>query len=210
MATITVFGGTGYTGAAIVAEAAARGHDVVSVSRHQPRQPVDGVTYVHRSVTSGDPSSLVASSDAVVGALAPRGDLAGKLGGVYQAVAETAEETGTRFVVIGGFTSLRRAPGGPRIALSEELDPSYAAEAREMATFAEWLTTTPAELDWLYLSPTAAYGSFNPQPARGTYRLGGDVVSADAGPHLAAADLARAVLDLIEGNDHHREHLGVC
>ena len=46
MTNITVLGGTGYTGAAIVSEALKRGHSVTVVSRSAPESPVDGVTYV--------------------------------------------------------------------------------------------------------------------------------------------------------------------
>jgi len=45
MATIVVFGGTGYTGGNIVREAASRGHHVIAVSRTEPAEPIEGVTY---------------------------------------------------------------------------------------------------------------------------------------------------------------------
>jgi len=43
MVTIVVIGGTGYTGNNIVREAASRGHRVISVSRSEPKEPVEGV-----------------------------------------------------------------------------------------------------------------------------------------------------------------------
>lgn len=39
---ITVLGGTGYAGSAIVAEAASRGHQVVAVARRRPPSPGAG------------------------------------------------------------------------------------------------------------------------------------------------------------------------
>ena len=42
MARVCVLGGTGYAGAAIVAEAARRGHEVTAVSRKPPAEPVRG------------------------------------------------------------------------------------------------------------------------------------------------------------------------
>lgn len=209
MSTITVFGGTGYTGSAIVAQAAARGHAVTSVGRTAPAEPVAGVTYVQNSVTSGDPSSLVAASDVVVATLSPRGELAGKVAGIYQGLAGTAEKSGARLIVVGGFSSLRRVAGGPRIADSEEINPLFADEAREMSGFADWLLGTPEQLDWVYVSPPAAYGAFNPVPARGTYRLGGDVVLADASPDLSVADFAAAIVDIIDRGEPHRQHVSV-
>lgn len=46
MSRITVIGGTGYAGSAIVAEAAARGHEVAVLSRSAPEPPVGDVSYV--------------------------------------------------------------------------------------------------------------------------------------------------------------------
>ena len=62
MATIVVFGGTGYTGGSVVREAAARDHHVISVSRSEHQEPVDGVRYEVGSdgkvkmIHAGDPS----------------------------------------------------------------------------------------------------------------------------------------------------------
>ncbi|HET7821938.1 MAG TPA: NAD(P)H-binding protein [Ornithinibacter sp.] len=70
-----MFGGTGYTGGSVVREAASRGHHVISVSRSEPKEPVQGVRYevgnvhdVAQRATQG--------ADAVVAALSPRGDMA--------------------------------------------------------------------------------------------------------------------------------------
>ena len=46
MARITVIGGTGYAGSAIVEQAAARGHQVTALSKGAPKAPVETVTYV--------------------------------------------------------------------------------------------------------------------------------------------------------------------
>ena len=46
MSRITVLGGTGYAGSAVVREAAARGHEVTAFSRTLPAEQVVGVTYV--------------------------------------------------------------------------------------------------------------------------------------------------------------------
>ena len=50
MARIVVLGGTGYAGRHIVSEAVSRGHEVISVSRSAPSNPVEGaqtVSYTH-------------------------------------------------------------------------------------------------------------------------------------------------------------------
>ena len=55
MTAITVIGGTGYAGAAIVAEAARRGHAVTAISRTAPGTPAEGVTYVTGDLTRSVP-----------------------------------------------------------------------------------------------------------------------------------------------------------
>lgn len=51
MSRITVIGGTGYAGAAIVAEAAGRGHHVTALSRSKPDATIPNVTYVQGDAT---------------------------------------------------------------------------------------------------------------------------------------------------------------
>jgi putative NADH-flavin reductase len=213
MATITVLGGTGYTGTSVVRAAAARGHAVTSVSRSRPAEKADGVTYVHGSVTTADPASLVTAADVVVGALSPNsGELAGKLGGIYQSLAPAVAAMGARLVIIGGFSALRRVAGGPRIAFSEDVNPLFAVAAREVAAIADWLLTTPAELAWTYISPASAYGVRNPGAALGRYRLGGDVALTDAEGRsdVSGADFATAVVDVIDRREHYRAHISVA
>src|SRR4051812_29940544 len=106
MATIIVFGGTGYTGQNIVREAASRGHDVISVSRSEPEEPIPGVRYETGTADEVAPA-LVPGADVVVATLSPRGDMAGRLVEVYAELARLAAEAGARFVQVGGFSSMR-------------------------------------------------------------------------------------------------------
>src|SRR3954451_16990634 len=106
MARIVVFGGTGYTGGNVVHEAASRGHQVVSVSRSEPKDPVGGVRYETGDVEQVA-ERVVPEADAVVAALSPRGDMSGRLVHVYRDLALRAAEAGARYVQVGGFSSLR-------------------------------------------------------------------------------------------------------
>lgn len=54
MASITVIGGTGFTGSHIAREAAHRGHTVTSISRHRPPSPQAQIEY-----STGDAVALV-------------------------------------------------------------------------------------------------------------------------------------------------------
>lgn len=210
---IAVAGATGYAGSAVVQEAVGRGHDVVAVSRSAPTAPVAGATYREASLL--DPASreaLVADADVVVSALAPRGDMLGKVVEVDAGLAELAERHGCRLVVVGGFSSLRPAPGAPRIAEAGDLPPQFADEAREMVAVLSALEASPESLDWLFVSPAATFGAFAPLPDRGTYRLGGDVAlfDADGESSISAGDFARAILDEVERGEHRRAHVGVA
>ena len=211
MATIVVFGGTGYTGGHIVRESASRGHRVVSVSRSAPATPVDGVEYVlgHADDVA---SQVVPGADAVITALSPRGDMAGRLVEVYSGLARAAADAGARYLQVGGFSSLRPAPDAPRFVEGEVAE-EYRAEALEgEATRAMLADGAPAELDWVFVSPPAAYGPWAPGERTGDYRVSGEVALLDGSgsSSISGADFAVAVVDEIENPRHHREHIGLA
>ncbi len=211
MASILVFGGTGYTGDHIIREAAARGHEVISVSRSEPKEPLEGVRYETGSAEEVA-RRVVPGADAVVAAMSPRGDMAGRLVRVYGELARAAAEAGARYVQIGGFSSLRPAPGEPRFA-EGEIDEQFRAEALEgEATRVMLAQNAPPELDWVFVSPAASYGAWAAGERTGTYRVGGDVALFDAegGSNISGADFASAVVDEIDNPSHHREHIGVA
>jgi putative NADH-flavin reductase len=89
---ITVIGGTGYAGSAIVAEAAGRGHQVTALSRSLPDPRIPDVAYIQGDVANETVlSTAVEGADIVVAALAPRGPLAGTFRDVYRAIARSAD-----------------------------------------------------------------------------------------------------------------------
>lgn len=207
MTTITVIGGSGYAGSAIVAEAAARGHQVTSISRSVPDAPVAGVAYRTADATVEVPG--LTGAEVVVAALSPRGSNAGKLRATYLAIAEAAAKAGARFVAIGGFSSLRPAPGAPRFADGDGLPPEFAAEATEMNTILVDLLDGASAADWVFVSPAATFGAFAPGEKLGHYRTSGEIaLFDDAGTSaISGADFAAAVVDEIETPTHHRAHV---
>lgn len=211
MARIVVVGGTGYTGSNVVREAASRGHQVVSVSRRPPEQPLDGVTYEVGPVEEVA-QRVVPGADAVVATLSPRGDMAGRLVEVYGGLADLAAQAGARYLQIGGFSSLRPAPDQPRFA-EGEVPEQYREEALEgEATRAMLAERAPAGLDWVFVSPAGAYGAWAPGERTGTYRVGGEVALFDeqGESSLSGPDFAVALVDEIEQAQHHRAHIGVA
>lgn len=209
MAKITVLGGTGYAGAAIVAEAARRGHEVTAVSRSSVATPAAGVDYLTGSVLdAGVLDTAVAGRDVVIVALSPRGDMAGKLEAIVEDLIARLHGTSTRLGYIGGASSLLTEEGGPRLwDVSREHTPDELKPEIETGLHAlELLRTSPESLDWFYVSPPADFGSWLGTPSKGEYVLGGDVLlrDADGVSTISAADLALAIVDEIESPAHHR------
>src|SRR4051794_22914885 len=126
MAKIVVFGGTGYTGSHVVKEALDRGHDVVAVSRPAPQDPVEGGRY-ETGPAEEVAGRVVPGADAVVAAISPRGDMAGRLVEVYSVLAREAADAGARYLQVGGFSSLRPAPDAPRF-VEGDIAPEYRDE----------------------------------------------------------------------------------
>jgi putative NADH-flavin reductase len=213
MTRINVLGGTGYGGAAVAREAAKRGHTVTSYSRGAPQDPIDGVRYVAGSLL--DPrvrSDAVSDADVVFVALSPRGDMQGKLEGVVDELVRLADEAGVRLGVLGGVSSVLMSEGGLRFFDVNPPPPEVRPEVQTGLDLLAALQAAPATLDWFYVSPAASFGAWVPEPVTGTYRVNGGILLTDeAGEsHIAAPDLALAVLDEIERPRYRRGRLHVA
>ena len=210
MTRIAVIGGTGYAGGHIVAEAAERGHTVVSVARKLPAERVDGATYVEGTLL--DAPALVAELEGVevvVFATSPRGDMAGKM---RDAVTEVIRELplSVRVGVVGGAGGSLVAPGGPRVIDSgfpDEIKP----EAMEAIGILEDLQADTTGREWFYIHPAGGFGAWAPGERTGSYRDGGDVIVTDdkGESFISGADFAIAVLDEIESPKHRNERFTV-
>ncbi|MGN6502770.1 MAG: NAD(P)-dependent oxidoreductase [Pseudolysinimonas sp.] len=215
MARITVLGGTGYAGAALVAEAARRGHEVTAVSRTAPAEPIEGVEYVTGSVQDAAVlDRVLAGRDVVVSALSPRAGLEGQLEAVAGELARRLDGTATRLGYIGGVSSLFAEEGGPRLwdITREHIPESLRPEVEAGLTVLDDLRGAPETLDWFYVSPPQKFGAWEPAPATGRYRLGGDVLLRDYSGEskISAADMAVAIVDEIEQPKHHRARFTVA
>jgi len=211
MARIVVVGGTGYTGGNIVREAAARGHSVVSISRSKPSEEVPGVRYELGEVEEVA-ARVIPGADVVVACLSPRGDMAGRLVGAYRRLAQLAADAGARYLQVGGFSSLRPAPGAPRF-VEGDVPEEFRQEALEgEATRMMLVEECPPDLDWVFISPAGSYGAFAPGDHQGRYRVGDEVALFDAegSSSISGIDFATAVVDEIEGSVHHRAHIGIA
>lgn len=113
---------------------------------------------------------------------------------------------------MGGFSSLRPAPGAPRF-VEGEIPEQFREEALEgEATRVMLVEDAPADLDWVFVSPAGGYGSFAPGERTGSYRVGGEValLAADGTSSISGADFATAVVDEIDAPAHHRAHISLA
>lgn len=217
MARIVILGGTGYAGAHLVQEAAARGHDVLGVSRTAPAQVPAGAAHRTGDVREEQfLAEVLDGADVVVSALSPRGDMADReaFRALIATLGRQAQEKGVRLGVIGGAGSLLVAEGGPKFVDTPEFPAEFAEEPRVLDAVLEDLRALKAQdsPDWFFVSPAAGFGGFAPGERTGTYRLGGDVLLTDENgeSHLSGADLAIAILDEIERPAHRRTRFGVA
>ncbi|WP_299932090.1 NAD(P)H-binding protein [uncultured Nocardioides sp.] len=209
MARITVLGGTGYAGAAVVAEARRRGHDVTAVSRTAPSSPVPGADHVTGSVLDADVLERTTTGrDVVLVAVSPRGDMAGKVEGVVEDLIARLAGTPTRLGYVGGASSLLTEEGGPRLwdVTEDQMPDEVKPEVQTGLDAFAMLQDSPESLDWFYVSPPADFGSWLGTESKGAYVLGGDVLlrDADGASTISADDLALAIVDEIETPTHRR------
>lgn len=207
MTRISVLGGTGYSGSAVVAEAARRGHDVTAISRRDPDKRADGVTYVKGSVLDFSVlEAVVRDHDVVIEAVSPRGDMAGHVENVVDQLIGLVANTSTRLGVIGGASSLLIHEGGPRFYDVTDIPDDVRPEIDTGLALLKALKNSPEDVDWFYVSPPLEYGSWAPAPDTGTYRLSDDVLLKDSEGNsaISSADLARAIIDEIEQPQYRR------
>ncbi|MCC2592719.1 NAD(P)H-binding protein [Tessaracoccus sp. OS52] len=213
MAKISVIGGTGFAGGAVVREAARRGHEVICLSRHEPEPQVPGVEYLTGSALDHDVlARVVSEADVVFEALSPRGDMAGRVEAVFEDLLTLAAEHGSRLGVLGGASSLLVSENGPRLFDAGPVAPEVLPEVELGMHKLERLLAAPEGLDWFYLSPPAEFGAWVPSTETGQYRTSDDVLLRDSEgkSEISAADLAIAVLDEIEQPAHRRRRFHVA
>ncbi|MEU6664782.1 NAD(P)H-binding protein [Streptomyces sp. NPDC046727] len=205
--TIAVLGATGMVGSRVSAEAAARGHRVLALSR-KPAGEHPNVTPV--PLDANDPDAVhraLADSGAHAAVLTVRTHPVDEdfLLGTTRTLLDAAARLGIRVLVIGGAGALR-SPDTPDLLVAD--DPAYVPpEWRPVAAAGvAQLRTCQAHphTDWVYLSPPALLepGSRTARYHRGTDTL---LTTPDGQSWITAEDLAVAAVDELEtpGRDRH-------
>ena len=214
MATIAIFGGTGYAGSAIRDEALRRGHTVISVSRKEA-ELAGTPGFISRAGNLYDPALLdhmAVEADVLVVAIRAAQQDGVRLADAVTMLAKAAAEHSTRLGFVGGAGSLHVTEGGPRVVDLPTFPDAHKGEALGQADVLAALRETAADVDWFYLSPAASFGAYAPGEATGHYRLGGDVLLADAdgNSNISGADYAKAFVDEIEQPEHRRKRFSVA
>jgi len=214
MATIAIFGGTGYAGSAIRDEALRRGHTVISVSREEA-ELAGTPGFISRAGNLHDPAlvdHMAVEADVLVVAIRAGQQDGVRLADAVTMLAKAAAEHSTRLGFVGGAGSLHVTEGGPRVVDLPTFPDAHKGEALGQADVLAALQETAADVDWFYLSPAASFGAYAPGEATGHYRLGGDVLLADAdgNSNISGADYAKAFVDEIEQPEHRRQRFSVA
>lgn len=214
MAKVLVFGYTGYAGGNITAELVARGHEVVGVARSAAEAPA-GVQVLQGSIFDADfVRQAAAGVDQIVVALpaAPRTEADSSLSSALPTLTEVAIAEGARLSFVGGAGSLNVVEGGPRVVDTEGFPEDFKGEALAHAVVLEELRASDEKLNWFYVSPAATFGSWNAGERTGTFRIGRDVLLADAEGNsaISGADFAIAYVNEIEQGAHPRARFSVA
>lgn len=214
MTSIVVFGGTGYAGSAITREALSRGITVTAVARDTSKlEPADGLTLAQGDAFDTDfVAEVTKGADVVVVALHAVQADGSELKDRFQHFVDAASAAGARLGIVGGAGSLFVAEGGPRLFDTPEFPDAFAGEAKSHAAILDALKASGTEVDWFYVSPAAAFGSYNPGERKGTYRTTDDVLLTDAegNSDISGEDFAIAFVDEIVTPAHHQARFGVA
>jgi uncharacterized protein len=214
MTSIVVFGGTGYAGSAITREALSRGIAVTAVARDTSKlEPADGLTLAQGDAfDEGFVAEVTKGADVVVVALHAVQADGSELKDRFQHFVDAAAATGARLGVVGGAGSLFVAEGGPRLFDTPDFPDAFKGEAKSHAAILDALQASDTDVDWFYVSPAAAFGSYNPGERKGTYRTTDDVLLTDAegNSDISGEDFAIAFVDEVVTPAHHQARFGVA
>ena len=194
---LLVIGASGMIGSRIVAEAVARGHEVVAATRKGTAG--EGASAEVLDVAdSARLAELSAAADVTVAAASPRttGDAVAEAAAYADALIAGVKG---RLMLVGGAGSLN-LPDGTLVA--DVVPEPYSAEAKGMRGAFEKIAASV--LDYTVLAPA---GMIQPGERTGSFRLGGRTLLTDAEGNsaISAEDYAVALLDEVETPAHPRQ-----
>jgi len=201
---IALIGASGFVGAAVLKEAASRGHTVTALVRNPGKvEQLAGVTAKQVDVTDSKAlAQALAGQDVVISAFNGgwgdpdiyRKHLEGS-----KAIADAAKAAKVRVIVVGGAGSLQ-APDGSQFVDSPDFPAAYKDGARAARDALKALRNETG-LEWSFLSPAFVLA---PGERTGKFRYGGDqpVFDAKNESKISVQDLAVALVDEAETPKH--------
>lgn len=213
VAVIVIFGGSGYVGSAIGAEALHRGHDVVAVARSAGAEVPVGATLrpgdVHDRTLVDE---MAHSADVIVVAVPGREIDDRSLLDAVPALTSAGAQNHTRLGVVGGAGSLRTSESGPLVMEQPDFPEAALPEATGMTAVLSALQADTSGVDWFFVSPAKTFGAWVPGEATGAYRTGKDVlvIAEDGTSEISGADFALAFVDEIDAPRHRNERFTVA
>ncbi|MFG2133096.1 NAD(P)-dependent oxidoreductase [Streptomyces sp. NPDC048751] len=205
MSRIVVFGAAGKAGSRVVAEAAARGHEVTAVARDIARlgELPEGVRTTAGDVTDTETvAPLAEEADALVLTVGgPDARLYTNAVATVAAAVHALGPKGPRILHMGGGASLLDEDGGRFFdapGFPEEYKPYAIGQIQALDAY----QALGDDVTWTYLSPPPV--NFAPGERTGRYRTSLDrpVVGDDGQSRISYEDYAVALLDEIENPRH--------
>ncbi|MFF3002815.1 NAD(P)-dependent oxidoreductase [Kitasatospora sp. NPDC057940] len=213
MARIAVIGANGTIGSAIVAEAAARGHEVTAVVR-DPDHYRGEAAFVERAdvLDPAQVARVAAGQDVLVSAVGG-GDGPGHLALIGPAARSLVEglrslgDAAPRLIAVGGAGSLETAPGV--LVWDTPGLPEPVLEIMHAHGAALDFYRAVSDVRWTVLSPAAEIG---PGERTGRYRTGLEQLLTDAAgrSRISVPDYAVVLVDEVEQPEHIGERFTCC
>lgn len=214
MSKVIVFGVSGYAGGHIAKELVARDFDVTGVARRAEALPAEVNSVVGSIHDEPFVREVVEGASQIVVALPASATQEGgpALLDALPLLEEVSRAQGARLSFVGGAGSLAVTDGGPQVMDAPGFPEAFKGEALAHANTLEALRSADEDLDWFSLSPAAGFGSWNAGERTGEYRVGRDVLIADAdgNSNISGADFALAYVNEIERREHVRARFTVA
>jgi putative NADH-flavin reductase len=206
-----LIGASGFVGTAILEELLNRGHEVTAIVRSPEKIKIDNNNLFVKGVDVNDTLALIETlkgSDAVISAYNSgwtNPNLYHDFIAGSEAIQKAVKASGVdRLIVVGGAGSLE-------IDGKQLVDgPDFPADYKAGATAArDYLTSLKQEedLQWSFFSPAIEMHPGITTGRTGKYRLGTNspVFNEDGRSTLSVQDLAMAIVDELENNNHPRQ-----
>ncbi|QHJ13365.1 hypothetical protein FX988_03626 [Paraglaciecola mesophila] len=207
---IAILGATGWVGNALVAEAKARGHDVIAIVRDPTKLTIKGVsTRAFDLHSSADFAPVVEGADVVIASVS------GRAAGNHDLVAQTAKRllvalanTQKRLLWVGGAGSLEVAPG-VALVTSPDFPAEFKDEALAQGEALRVFRSNKLNTQWTFVSPAAV---LYPGDSEGEYRIGGDAffTNSDGESKISVTDYAKAMIDEAQQGEHLNQRISVA